>query len=368
MPKPDSLKFHLLELIGICGEFPAGQIGRIFSSQSYAEKVITELKSEKLIRTHYKDRLRGYRLTRQGKELLLTANPERFRHYLTGNTETNLIHSEQTRRIRLHQKAQTYLTVSHAGIPLYPDEKPDIFGPDREAVLLDMESLPLFYSSREIKELGDVTTKIRNSRSVGILLSPQCVFAIYNTGDGILKWEYKTEVRLNAFLQHFLQGTPYPDRPKIHAIMLGDDMGTALKLLTSTGGYKRSLFMLDTSFEHFHYLPNDPCGETGLRLLTDPDMTAQLNALLLSDLAPRRTDLPVEHDAATNDGSPTLLAYDFDMHRISRFQMGLQVHGIRGNLICFDFQLPVLKEFFTADVRFSTIDLNKFRRGFLHEP
>lgn len=85
MIKPDSQKFRFLELIGICGEFPACQTGRLFSSPSYAEKVITELKAEKLIR------------------------------------------SEPFRRIRLHQKSQTYLTLSHASIPFYTDEKPDIF-------------------------------------------------------------------------------------------------------------------------------------------------------------------------------------------------------------------------------------------------
>lgn len=330
MLRPDTQKFRLLELIGICGEFPANQLNRLFTSPSYAEKIITELKAEKLIRTHYKDKLRGYRLTKRSKELLLAYYPDRFHCCLCGNTETNVIRSEPSRRIRLHQKAQTYLTLLHAGIPFYPDEKPHIFSEEREAASIHMQSLPLFYSSREIKELGAATTKIKNSRSMGILMSPHCVYVIYNTGSGILKWEYKTEVRLNAFLQHYLQGYPYSGHPKIRAIMLGDNMETAFKLLTSTGGYKRSLFIL------------------------------YMNA--------RQEDIPLEHDAVTKDGNPALLAYDFDMQRINRFNTGLNVYGLHGNLICFDFQIPVLKEYLTADIQFSSIDLNKFRRGFLHEP
>lgn len=368
MIKPDSQKFRFLELIGICGEFPASQTGRLFSSPSYAEKVITELKAEKLIRTHYKDRLRGYRLTRKAKDMLLSCHPERFQYFLTGNTETNMIRSEPFRRVRLHQKAQTYLTLSHAGIPFYPDEKPDIFSRTDNPDSVSQRSLPLFYSSREIKELGEITTKIKNSRSMGILLAPQCVFALYNTGNGILKWEYKTEVRLNAFLQHYLQDHPYPGRPQIRAVMLGDNMETAFKLMTSTGGYRRSLFMLDTSFEHFHFLPNNPEGEALLRLLTDPKRMAQLDRLLLSDQDSPRSEFPVEHDAVLADGTPTLLAYDFDMQRINRFNTGLNVYGICGNLICFDFQLPVLKEYLSANIQFSCIDLQKFKRGFFHEP
>ena len=153
----------------MCGEFPADQLNRLIPSASYAEKLITDLKAEHLIRTHYRDALRGYRLTKAAKEMLLSVSPLRFQCYLTGNTETNLIRSEVSRRIRLHQKAETYLTLLHAGIPFYPDVKPDIFCNHREAGSIGMRSLPLFYASREIKELGPETTKIRNSRSMGMI-------------------------------------------------------------------------------------------------------------------------------------------------------------------------------------------------------
>lgn len=368
MIKPDTQKFKLLEIIGISGEFPADQLGRLFSSPTYAEKIITELKSKKLIRTHYKDKLRGYRLTKRSKDMLLSYAPDRYHCYLTGNTETNIIRSEAPRRIRLHQKAETYLTLLHAGIPIFPDVKPHIFTEDREAASLTLRNLPLFYSSREIKELGDVTTKIKNSRSMGILMAPHCVYAIYNTGSSILKWEYKTEVRLNAFLQHYLQGYPYSGHPKIRAIMLGSDMDTAFRLLTSTGGYKRSLFMLDTSFEHFHFVPNNTQGEALLKLLINPKMMARLNQLLLSDQELCKDDLPIEHDAVDLNGTPTILAYDFDMQRINRFNTGLNIYGRSGNLICFDFQIPILRQYLTADIHYSSIDLSKFRKGFLHEP
>lgn len=106
-------------MVGLCGEFPSGQLNRLIESDSYAEKVVTDLKQSKLIRTHYKDGLRGYRLTKRAKELLLSQNPCRFQNYLSGNAETNLIRSELPRRLRLHQKAENYLTLSHAGIPFF---------------------------------------------------------------------------------------------------------------------------------------------------------------------------------------------------------------------------------------------------------
>ena len=94
------------------------------------------------------------------------------------------------------------MTLSHAGIPFFPDEKPLLFSESGEAATFPMRSLPLFYSSREIKELGAVTTKIKNSRSMGILMAPHCVYAVYNTGNTLLKWEYKIKKSgFNAFLQ-----------------------------------------------------------------------------------------------------------------------------------------------------------------------
>src|SRR5699024_12882002 len=102
-------------MVALCGEFPADQLTRLIPSASYGEKLITELKAQKLLRTHYRDHLRGYRLTGRAKQMLLAQNPERFRDFLTGNTETNQVRSEVTRRLRLYQKAETYLTLLSAG-------------------------------------------------------------------------------------------------------------------------------------------------------------------------------------------------------------------------------------------------------------
>ena len=203
---------------------------------------------------------------------------------------------------------------------------------------------------------------------MGILMAPHCVYAVYNTGNTLLKWEYKTEVRLNAFLQHNLQGLPYHGPPTVYAIMTGSDMDMAFRLLTSTGGYKKTLFMLDTAYEHFYFLPNNSYGEYLLRLLVQPQRMMQLNQLLLSDCFPQREDLPIEHDGIDSQENPILLAYDFDMQRINRFNTGLNVYGLSGNLICFDFQLPCLKKYLTADIHFSSIDFQKFKRRFFNEP
>lgn len=86
-----------------------------------------ELKRKRLLRTFYKDGLRGYRLTAKAKELLIADRPKRFSPFLTGAAETNHIKSEAARRLRLHRIAESTVTMQNAGAAVYRDEKPEIF-------------------------------------------------------------------------------------------------------------------------------------------------------------------------------------------------------------------------------------------------
>lgn len=62
-----SSAYRLLSLIALSGECCIDVLSYMGISKSYGEKLITKLKEENYIKTHYKDRLRGYRLTSRGK-------------------------------------------------------------------------------------------------------------------------------------------------------------------------------------------------------------------------------------------------------------------------------------------------------------
>lgn len=62
--------YRFLELVALSGEFPADNLHRMGIGENYGEKLVTKLKEEKLLKTHYKDKLRGYRLTSRGKRIL----------------------------------------------------------------------------------------------------------------------------------------------------------------------------------------------------------------------------------------------------------------------------------------------------------
>ncbi len=56
------MAYKLLSLTAISGEFPTDQLNRLPGSPYYLESVVTALKKDGLLRTYYRDKLRGYRL------------------------------------------------------------------------------------------------------------------------------------------------------------------------------------------------------------------------------------------------------------------------------------------------------------------
>jgi hypothetical protein len=357
-----------LSLIAVSGELPADQLSRLPGGQRYKEKVIKSLKADGLITAYYRDKLRGYRLTSRAKERLLADDPGRFEFYLTGNTDTNALKSEITRRLRLHRIAETAVTMQNAGASVYRDDKPDIFRPaDSKPTPLTVLTAPAFYGSREIKEIGAGGTMIRGARMTGVLLTDTAAYIVYNSGASLMKWDYKPEMRAKALLTALLcreRLTGVYSTDHIKTLMLGDGMETAYQLLTSTGGVKRSYFVLDGNYENFLYLTNDRAGETVLRILCNKALTDELNRILAVNLAPRAPGLPVEHDALDENGDPVLFGYSFDMQRIIRFDSALRLHCRTGTLICFDFQADVLRRYCSENARFQTIDLTKLERRF----
>jgi len=356
----------VLALAAIAGELPAAALRRLIVSEDYRYKVIADLKSKKLIKLFARDGVKGYRLTAKAKELLLTTNPARYSFFLTGNADTNKLHTEVTRRLRLHRNAEAVITLLHAGAAIFPDEKPALFGALPAAV--SQPPAAAFYFSREMKSVGEEHLKIRSSRASGLLLTDSELLLVYNTSTNLMKWEYQTELRCKVLMtSRFCQDATtmlYPGG-QARALMLGADMHMALTLLDSTGGYKRQFFRLDGALERFYFAPNTPEGETQVKILCSIEIREELRQLLLSDLQPPQPGLRVEHDALRDDGVPVLLAYEFDMERLRRFRDSLQMFGGFGLVVCFDFQRAVLEEYLEGLVEFQAVSLEKVRQRFL---
>lgn len=369
LPPPDTLPSLLLMITALSGEIPPALVNRLSDTSEYKSKVVKSLKQKKLIRTFYRDGLRGLRLTAKAKHLLLANYPSWFQSTFTGSTETNALSSAITRRLRLHRMAEVLVTMRNAGISSFPWEKPAVFQPVPPADLwLDDAA---YYSSREIKEIGPQGTKIRGSRATGVLLTGAAVFVIYNTAATQMKWEYRAEIRLKALLQMEVCRSRLSGQlmsAAICGIVFGDSMAQMEYLMTGGSGNHHNYFVLDGNFEHFYYLTNDHRGEAILQLLCDTGLKESLDNILSENLSASRPDWPVENDAMDDRECPVLFGYTCDMPRIRRFDTALELHGQTGTIFCFDFQAETIHRLCGSRVTLQSIDFEAYERSVFHIP
>ena len=371
-PRKDTQAYRLLELVAVCGEFPAEQVYRLAGSTSYKGTVTWLLKKERLLRVYYRDKLRGYRLGRRSKEMLLSDNPERFSFYLTGNVDTSLLKSEINRRIRLHRIAEVYVAMLNAGVTIFRDEKPRVFAPDGDQDRDQDRGLEgaAFYSSREVKEIGIDAVKIKGSRMAGVLLSPDGIFLTYNSGPYMAKWDYRAEQRAKAWMQITLcgGGNSLGYAPEdVCGLLFGDSLEPFCQILSGADSGARCFFLLDGSYGHFYYLTNDHKGEVMLRLLCDRDRREELDRILSQGLCAGNPNGTIENDALDGNGAPVLFGYLLDIPRIHRFCSALQLQERHGTLICFDSQREALERCYGGLVAFEAISFEKFERRFYPE-
>ena len=361
-PPLDTAAGLLLTLTALSGEFPTVLVSRLSGGDAYKMKVVKRLKKDGLLRTYYADGLRGFRLTSTAKRLLLADLPEQFCPYLTGCSETNTLKSELTRRLRLHRMAEVLVTMHNAGVSAFPWQKPDVFGPTPPPDDTRIE-WPVYYSSREVKEIGSQQEKIRGSRATGVLLTSENVLAVYNTGATEMKWEQNAELRLRVLLmmdlckQRLL--AQYSDADQ-GAVVFGAGMEQMPALMGVGGDKRHKYFVLDEHYRHFYYLTSDHRGEVVLRLLCDPNKRAMLDNILREGLSEPQPNWFVENDAMDGD-EPVLFEYSCDMPRIRRFCGGLNAHKLKGTLYCFDFQEKILSQICGPNVAIECIDFENLK-------
>ena len=360
LPTPGTRAYDLLALTALSGEYPASSVSRLVGSTAYAEKVVARLKADGFLRTVYRDRLRGYRLTAAAKHRLLASDPSRFAFCLTGSTDTNRVKSESVRRLRLHRVAQVYTSVYKAGIALFRDDKPCPFS----AAALHHSAPAAFYGSREVKDMGVETIKIRGSRMVGVLAAPGGPCLCYNCAGNMPAFDHQSELRAKVFFQNLARrnGTA---QSNVTGLLFADQIETLDQVLAQAHTRDREYFLFGEGCELFYFLTNDHHGDALLRLVCAPPLLQAFLAVLRQGFAPPDTGGQIEQDAMTAAGLPVLFACLPDLPRLFRFCSALELHGRQGVLVCFDFQAAALKQGCGDRVALQLIDFDKFERGFL---
>ena len=360
-PPPESFLNFLLTLVALSGEFPTSLISRIPGSESYKAKAITRLKNTGWLKTCYRDGFRGLRLTQAAIRELSILYPNQYLPLLSQKNSLSAPKYDLSSRLRLHRMAEVLLTMIRSDIIVYPWEKPGVFLPDEEFALWGDITKPIYYSSFEVKGIGQQATMIRNSRATGLLFSPHRILAVYNTADGEMKWEFDSETRLKIFVQQDiclsrLSGQYASVIPS--ALIFASSMRQFPVLLSAKKPGQKP-FVYGNQFTHFYYLTMDHHGEFLLRLLCSERQETMLRFILSSDLEPSK-NYYVENDGFDEQGAPVLFAYSCDIPRIHRFLSGLEMHGLSGSIICFDFQVEALREICGKSVSILSVDFDEY--------
>lgn len=112
----------LLRLIAISGELPAGLVGEIVESESYAAALITRLKKENYISVRNAGGYKGYVLRRKGKRYLLERYEDDLSFFLSGSAQTNHVKSEPEKRLRLYRMSEVWVFLWKMGIEIFQSQ------------------------------------------------------------------------------------------------------------------------------------------------------------------------------------------------------------------------------------------------------
>jgi len=110
----------------------------------------------------------------------------------------------------------------------------------------------------------------------------------------------------------------------------------------------------------------DSNGSRLLNFLTFPDWNEHLLDMLFDPSDRSYGKCPFEYDAIVN-GSYYLSHLDGDIARLIRLRDALPTVDKPITILCFPFQVAMLKEYFGSQVRLKTVELDLIEAGFSQE-
>lgn len=340
----ETRKDTILQLAALSGEVSEEALRLLDCSEKYLTNLLLLMRNNHLIKRCDKDDMTGYRLSQSGKRYLMEQYPDRYGDYFRNGGITSKVRLDSTHRFRYLRMSEVNTLICRAGAAIYPGCKPTC----AEA---SQSSQPVYYTSFEFKDMGDLAIKINSSRAVGLLKGEKGNYLLYNTHKVPLKWEDMTEYRTRVVMESFCGG-------KLEAIMTGADMECGYSLLVSNGGKQNRYYRISEHQSDMHYLPQNPDGVFLLKFAHLTDSCGQLKNKLLQGI-PQPEEKSSYCDGFVDGKQPILFACDFDMVRLDRFRSYLDVSQNSGLLFCFDFQVPVLEHYFGNTVTIRVLDSRK---------
>ena len=354
----DSQAYRVLAILCMSGECSEQAICLVMPQESYRQKVLQKLITDKLITRYQKDDVRGYRLAKRGKDLLLMMDRESFAFFLLDGVDFSMRRPVLRYRRRQHRISETLAMMERAKVETYRTNKNLVF--EKTPRQSEEKAQSAFYLSREVKVQTDLTRKMVNSKMTGAWLARDVVWLCYNTADEMPRWYENVERRANILVCSMLREYLSKQR-NANALLFGISMEQAKRCLAD--GKQRAYFM-HCSFERFCFIPLDSRGIVLLQMLNEKEIYDHLFSILTEDLEEKQEGEYIIHDGFNQDGQPVLICIDCDLKRLVQFQTQLAYIGRKGEVICFDFQKEAICSYCGEETKISEVDFETVRESF----
>ena len=252
LPALDTFPGLVLTLTALSGELPAALVSRLPAADTYKEYAVKQLKRDNLLRTFYRNGVRGLRLTAAAKHLLLECWPDHLDglfpqlFHFSGAVVSGPVKGSQAIGRRGAEQRR-----------LFPGQDGHIRIEHRHQHL----GHPV-----QAEAAGDFRFELIGLGTAG---------------------EIGQELIRPALQQQMFCGGGQTQAADAIAVF-GIDMGQMPPLMGVGEDKRHNYFVLDGGFEQFYYLTNDHCGEVILQLLCHPGEKAILDGILSQGFGPPR--------------------------------------------------------------------------------
>lgn len=349
MTQLSSLKDEILHLAALSGELSKTALSRMNASPKYIGNCIYTLQQEQMLTQCSRDDLIGYRLKPKGRHYLIRTFPYRFADFFADDNGANKVRLDLVHRKRNLHASEILTTMYNLSVSVFPDEKTKLYAPLADS---SQSSQAMYYTSFEVKAIGEDGIKINNSRFNGLFRCHTGDYLVYNMGEGLIKWETASEDRAVNLIGVCLQS-------QIKQIMMGHSMEFALDMLKSEGGKQHQYFRIDEMLSSLYFIPITNEGDFLLRMNCLTDSMQRLKYSVLQKMHLQPCPNALDCDGYVDDTTAVLFACDMDLKRIRNMKIGAEARMLKSVILCFDFQAELLSRYFGGAATIRTIDAKK---------
>jgi len=370
---PGSRVYKLLQLLSVCGEFPAKSLS-ILGNERAVKRTVHKYESvqdihfelsgkcytQKLFQANGKREMRTIRLCKGAFPILNELHPNALEYYQsTFNTNFSSGFSHITRN---HRVGEALAMLMQANIEICPYKLPKLqYGKNLHIV----PETPCFYTARNLKKIhGSALNKNTYARMVGLLSYSSGAYAVYNTRDDVMFWKGKSEFKARDDLTTLVvKNTSSQELDS--AILFGETPDIALETIEESDKGVRNGIKFDSVYKKIHFIPMNQDGIRLLRILILPDWKEALLSKLLPESIRLKKPGFMEYDGRS-EGKYIYSHVDSDLARLYNFRFQLKANKeVLFFVICLPWQVKLLEQYlkdYKDRVEIKTYDMEKFEK------